>query len=158
MLFRSGSLGQGLSFATGLATCGKEDGYDVYVLLGDGELQEGQIWEAVIATPRFKLNNLFVIVDCNDLQLEGKTLSTGNADKMAKIWKEFGWNTKVIEDGHDIKELIDCFKNKVDNGCPNVFFAKTIKGHGIPYMENNSNYHGVNLNDEEINKAINNLK
>ena len=92
------------------------------------------------------------------MQLEGKTLSTGNADKMAKIWKEFGWNTKVIEDGHDIKELIDCFKNKVDNGCPNVFFAKTIKGHGIPYMENNSNYHGVNLNDEEINKAINNLK
>lgn len=152
--YSSGSLGQGLSYAIGLAISGKRENYDVYAVIGDGEMQEGQIWEAIMVAPSFKLDNLIVIVDCNKLQLEGETLFVSETRKMMENWKNFGWNTDIIEDGHDITQILKKLNVKKKANKPTVLFASTIKGHGINYMELNSNYHGVNLTKEEIASAV----
>lgn len=152
--YSPGSLGQGLSFAEGLAINGKEENYKVYTVLGDGELQEGQIWEAMITAPKFQLDNLNVIVDCNGFQLEGRTFFTGDIEKLDEIWKEADWNTVIIENGHDVCELKKKMYDNQNSGRPNVFFANTIKGYGVSFTQNNNEYHGINLDFAKVMQAL----
>ncbi len=157
----TGSLGQGLSVANGMAIASKMDkmGYRVYCLVGDGELEEGQIWEAAMTSSKFNLDNLCVIVDCNELQLIGKTeeIKGLNAENIEQKFKSFGFNTKVI-DGHNIEEIMQAFENAtLTKGKPTAIIAKTVKGKGISFMENNPEWHGKALNDEEYKKAIEEL-
>lgn len=151
--FSAGSLGQGLSFAIGMALCGKKDDYEVYVILGDGELQEGQIWEGAMLAPWLKLGNLNVLIDCNGFQLEGEVPQKSEGINAA--WSSFGWNAVTIQNGHDIHELKSIILKKEKNvQIPNVYFIKTVKGHGISFMENRCEYHGKSLSKEEIYKAL----
>ena len=157
----TGSLGQGLSVANGMAIASKMDkmGYRVYCLVGDGELEEGQIWEAAMTSSKFNLDNLCVIVDCNELQLIGKTEEVKglNAENIEQKFKSFGFNTKVI-DGHNIEEIMQAFEDAtLTKGKPTAIIAKTVKGKGISFMENNPEWHGKALNDEEYKKAIEEL-
>lgn len=152
--FAGGSLGQGLSFAAGQAIHGKKVGFRIFALLGDGELQEGQIWEAAIFAPRYKLDNLFAFVDCNGYQLEGSTLGTANLVDMKRAWEGLGWNVRII-DGHDFGEICSaCVKAE---GKPTLILAKTIKGKGISFMEHNNDFHGRGLTAEEIESAYREL-
>lgn len=155
--YSAGSLGQGLSFATGLAICGKEENYRVYCILGDGELQEGQVWEAALYAPRLHLDNLYVVVDCNGYQLEGETLSTGDTESMRNAWKSIGWDAAIIENGHDIASIERSFLKAEEKRKPHILFAKTVKGHGVSFMENNTDYHGINLSVQEIEQAVSEL-
>ena len=157
----SGSLGQGLSIANGMAIASKMDkmGYRVYCLVGDGELEEGQIWEAAMTSSKYKLDNLCVIVDCNELQLIGKTeeIMGLNAENIEQKFASFGFNTKII-DGHNIEEIMQAFEDaKLVKDKPTVIIAKTIKGKGISFMEIDPSWHGKSLNDEEYKKAIEEL-
>lgn len=154
--YSPGTLGQGLSFALGLALSNRS-AFNVYAVLGDGELQEGQIWEAVIAASKFRVNNLFVLVDCNNMQLEGATYLTGNANEMANVWKGLGWNTFVIDNGNDIDQLLSILRQRLENCNPSVYFIKTKKGNGISFMENNCDYHGTNISAMMIDRAIQEL-
>lgn len=152
--FSGGSLGQGLSFAAGQAIHGKKVGSRTFTLLGDGELQEGQIWEAAIFAPRYKLDNLVAIVDCNGYQLEGSTLGTGKLEEMKQAWEALGWNVHII-DGHNFAEIrIACVKVE---GKPTLILAKTIKGKGISFMEHNNDFHGRGLTANEIESAYREL-
>ena len=157
----TGSLGQGLSIANGMALASKmnKDGYRVYCLVGDGELQEGQIWEAMMTSSKYKLDNLCVIVDCNNLQLTGKTSEVKNLnyESIESRFRSFGFNTLVV-DGNNIESLIEAF-NKAEHTkeLPTVIIARTIKGKGVSFMENKADWHGKQLNDEEYAKAIEEL-
>ena len=138
----TGSLGQGLSVANGMALASKLDqkGYRVYCLLGDGELEEGQIWEAAMTSAKYNLDNLCVIVDCNSLQLTGNTneIKDLNADSIEIRFNDFGFNTLKI-DGNNIDSIIDAFsKAEQTKGMPTCIIAKTIKGKGVSFMENKS--------------------
>lgn len=154
----TGSLGQGMSIANGMALASKMDqqGYRVYCILGDGELQEGQIWEAAMTASKYKLDNLCVIVDCNNLQLTGKTedIKNLNSEDIEQKFRCFGFNTDII-DGHNIEAILDAFaKAKMCKDKPTAIIAKTVKGKGVSFMENNYNWHGKAPNDEEYAKAI----
>jgi transketolase len=152
--FAGGSLGQGLSFAAGQAIQGKKVGFRAFALLGDGELQEGQIWEAAIFAPKYKLDNLFVFVDCNGYQLEGIASGTANPVDIKQAWEGFGWNVHII-DGHDFGGIRRaCIKVE---GKPTLILAKTIKGKGISYMEHNNDFHGRGLTAKEIELAYREL-
>jgi transketolase len=156
----AGALGQGLSFAIGIALAGRLDAedYRVYVLLGDGECDAGQVWEAAMSAAHFKVDNLVAIVDKNKLQLDGWTRDVMNLDPFASKWQAFGW--KVIEvDGHSIPELIEAFKEaqKV-KGQPTVIVAHTIKGKGVSFMENNNDFHGKAPNAIEMEIALKELE
>lgn len=157
----TGSLGQGLSVANGMAIASKMDsmGYRVYCLLGDGELQEGQVWEAAMTSSKYKLDNLCVIVDCNNLQLTGKTeeIKSLNAENIAKKFNSFGFNALII-DGHNIEQIMFALnKAEETKGKPTAIIAKTIKGKGVSFMEDNPAWHGKAVNDEEYQKAIEEL-
>jgi len=140
----AGSLGQGLSFAIGVALAGRLNSqeYGVYVLLGDGECDEGQVWEAAMAAAHFKVDNLVAIVDNNGLQIDGWNRDVMNLNPFNKKWQAFGW--QVIEvDGHDLTQLIEAFSQaKMINGQPTVIIAHTVKGKGVSFMENNPDFHG----------------
>lgn len=157
----TGSLGQGLSVANGMALASKmnKDGYRVYCLVGDGELQEGQIWEAMMTSSKYKLDNLCVIVDCNNLQLTGETSEVKNLnyESIESRFRSFGFNTLVV-DGNNIESLIEAF-NKAEHTkeLPTAIIARTIKGKGVSFMENKADWHGKQLNDEEYAKAIEEL-
>ena len=150
--YSSGVLGQGLSYGVGQAVVGKKNNFNVYVLLGDGELQEGQNYEAAIAALRYNLSNLYVIVDCNGYQLSGETYITGDIKRNIDIWKAFGWAVYTI-DGHSEEQIIHVLKKKQEN-TPCIVFAKTIKGYGVSFMENNYEYHSRVMSKGEISKAI----
>ncbi len=156
----AGALGQGLSFAIGVALAGRlnSQSYVVYVLLGDGECDEGQVWEAAMATTHFKLDNLVAIVDNNGLQLAGWNRDVMNLAPFAEKWQAFGWH--VIEvDGHDFTQLIDAFDQaKKVTGQPTVIIAHTIKGKGVSFMENNPYFHGNAPNAEQVKIALKELK
>ncbi len=157
----TGSLGQGLSVSNGMALASKMNsmGYRVYCLLGDGELQEGQIWEAAMTASKYQLDNLCVIVDCNNLQLTGKTeeIKGLNDRDIENKFKSFGFNTVII-DGHNIEQIIFAFgKAEETKGKPTAIIAKTIKGKGISFMEGNPAWHGKTLNDEEYKTAVEEL-
>lgn len=151
--YSPGSLGQGLSFGIGLAITGLEEGYQVFVLLGDGEMQEGQIWEAALVAKRLKLSNLHVIVDCNGYQLEGKNLSFESIYDMQIVWEKLGWHTVVIDNGHNIEIIKNQLDQAEKSDLPKIYFAKTVKGNGLSFAYNNNDYHGVNLTQAEIEQA-----
>ena len=158
----TGSLGQGLSVANGMAIGSKMSslGNRVYCIIGDGELQEGQIWEAMMTSSRYNLDNLCVIVDCNKLQLTGETnkIKELNYDSIENKFNAFGFNTIVI-DGNSIESILSAFSiAESTKGCPSVIIAKTVKGKGISFMENNVDWHGKTMSEEEYNNAIEELK
>ena len=157
----TGSLGQGLSVANGMALNSKMDsmGYRVYCILGDGELDEGQIWEAAMTSSKYNLDNLCVIVDSNGLQLTGETdeVKGINSEDVEQKFRSFGFNTITIN-GNDIFSIINAFGvAHMTKGKPTAIIAKTIKGKGISFMENNVAWHGKALNDEEYKLAIEEL-
>lgn len=155
----SGSLGQGLSIAIGMSLAGKLDGkkYRVYCLMGDGELQEGNIWEAAMAAAHYGCDNLCGIVDANGLQIDGKVSSVMNIEPLARKWQAFGWHTIEI-DGHDMKQILAGFDEAASvAGKPSVIIARTIKGKGVSFMENVCNFHGVAPTKEEVVRALKEL-
>lgn len=157
----TGSLGQGLSAACGMAINSKidEKGYRVYCLLGDGELEEGQVWEAAMTASKYKLDNLVAIVDCNNLQLTDTTKDVMdlNSEDISNKFKAFGFNAMII-DGHNVESIIDAFtKAKQIKDKPTAIIAKTIKGKGISFMENKVEWHGKAPSDEEYKLAIDEL-
>ncbi len=155
----TGSLGQGLSSAVGMAIASKMDsaGCRVYCLIGDGEIDEGQIWEAAMTASNKKLDNLCVILDNNGLQLETNIDEILDPTSLHDKFASFGFN--VIEcDGHNITNLIDAFDSaKQKKGMPSVIIAKTIKGKGVSFMENQIEWHGKAPSEEEYNKALEEL-
>ena len=158
----TGSLGQGLSVANGMAISSKLDsrGYRVYCILGDGELQEGQVWEAAMTSEKYQLDNLCVIVDANELQLTDSTMNVKgiNYNDIEQKFRAFGFQTVVI-DGHNIESIIRALTiAEMTKGKPTVIICKTIKGKGVSFMENQINWHGKAPNDEEYEMAVNELK
>lgn len=151
----TGSLGQGISTAVGMALAGKMDGkdYRVYTLLGDGELDEGQVWEAAMSAAKFGLDNLCAIVDVNGLQIDGKTDDVMPLEPLDKKFESFGWRALTV-DGHDFRALEAAFEAARENrGCPVVILAKTVKGKGVSYMENEAGWHGKAPGDELYEKG-----
>ena len=152
----SGSLGQGISCAVGMALAGKMDhkDYRVYTLLGDGEIEEGQVWEASMFAGHRKLDNLVVIVDNNNMQIDGTLDEVCSPDPIDKKFEAFGWNALVI-DGHNYDEIIDAIeKARNCKDMPTVIVCKTIKGKGVSFMENDAGWHGVAPSKEQCEKAL----
>lgn len=155
----SGSLGQGLSVANGMAISAKMDNkdYRVYVILGDGEIEEGQIWEAAMAANKYKLDNLCVIVDNNNLQIDGTIEEVMSSYPIDEKFKSFGFNVLNI-DGNNIEEIINAFESaKKTKDKPTCIIAKTIKGKGVSFMENKAEWHGKAPSEEEYNEAMREL-
>jgi len=152
----TGSLGYGLSIAAGIAIGSKRAGKSnrSYVLMGDGEQQEGSVWEAAMAASHFKLDNLCAIVDDNGLQIDGPTKEIMNVAPLADKYKSFGWN--VIEiDGHNLDEIDLAYsKAKKEKNKPTAIIAKTVKGKGVSFMENLAEWHGKAPSKEQVEKAI----
>ena len=155
----TGSLGQGLSVANGMAIAGKLNNkqYRVYCLLGDGEIEEGQVWEAAMTANKYKLDNLCVIVDNNNLQIDGTIEEVMSSYPIDEKFKSFGFQIINI-DGHNIQEIIDAFDvAKNVKGKPTCIIAKTIKGKGVSFMENKAEWHGKAPTEEQYNLAIEEL-
>jgi len=156
----AGALGQGLSFSIGVALAGRLNSqkYRVHVLLGDGECDEGQIWEAAMAAAHFKVDNLVAIVDNNGQQIDGWNCDVMNLEPFNEKWQAFGW--RVIEvDGHDFTQLIEAFgQAKLVKGQPTVIIAHTTKGKGVSFMENNPDFHGKAPNAAEMEIALKELE
>ena len=152
----SGSLGQGLSIANGFALGYKKQGIDgrAYCLIGDGELQEGQIWEAAMTAAQQNLDNVCAIVDNNHVQLDGTTDEVCNMEPVTDKWRAFNWH--VIEaDGHDLESMYNAFKEAMaTKGKPSVIVAETIKGKGVSFMEGEADWHGLAPNDEQFKQAM----
>ena len=156
----SGSLGQGISAAVGMAIAGKMDNadYRVYTLLGDGEIQEGQVWEASMMAGFRKLDNLVVIVDNNNLQIDGAIDEVCSPYPIDKKFEAFNFNVVEI-DGHDFDQIADAFKQaKECKGKPTAIIMKTIKGKGVSFMENQVSWHGSAPNDEQCKQALEELE
>jgi len=157
----SGSLGQGLSVANGIALGLRLDGNDacVYALLGDGEVQEGQVWEAAMTAAHRRLGKVLAIVDNNGLQIDGFVKDVKGIEPLADKWRAFGWEVRVV-DGHDFGSLIPALetargKSPVD--APTVVIARTVKGKGVSFFENQAKYHGVPPSDDELARALQEL-
>ncbi len=150
----TGSLGQGLSIAQGMALSAKIDKKDfrVFCLIGDGETQEGQIWEAAMSAAKFKLDNFTVITDYNRAQIDGRCDEVMPLEPLADKWKAFGWNVLEV-DGHDREQLKRILPSKAA-GKPTMIIAHTIKGKGVSFMEHAIDWHGTAPNDEQLAKAI----
>lgn len=152
----TGSLGQGLSAAVGMATAGKMDSaaYRVYALMGDGEIEEGQIWEAAMSAAKYKLDNLCGIVDVNGLQIDGRTADVMPSEPLDAKFAAFGWNV-IKADGHDFDSLRAALAAaKAEKGRPSVILAKTVKGKGVSFMENDPGWHGKAPNAEQYEQAM----
>lgn len=155
----TGSLGQGLSVANGMALSSKlnSDGLRVYCLVGDGEIQEGQIWEAAMSSSHYKLDNLCLIVDNNNLQIDGEVDKVKNIYPLDKKFESFGFEVIKI-DGHNISQIIEAFEMaKKIKGKPTVIIANTIKGKGVSFMENQASWHGKAPNEEQYKLALKEL-
>jgi len=152
----TGSLGQGISAAVGMALAGKLDNknYRVYAILGDGELQEGQVWEACMAAAHYKLDNLTAFLDHNGLQIDGKIAEVMSPEPVEEKFKAFGWRVININ-GHDYVQIIEALEEaKKTKGMPTVIVAETIKGKGVSFMENVAGWHGSAPNKEQRDQAI----
>ena len=152
----TGSLGQGISAAVGMALAGKTDkkDYRVYALLGDGELEEGQVWEAAMCAAHYKLDNLTIFIDFNGLQIDGDITKVMNPSPIDKKFEAFGWNVLVI-DGHNYDEILEAIeKAKNHKGQPTAIVCKTVKGKGVSFMENEASWHGTAPSKEQCEKAI----
>ncbi len=155
----TGSLGQGISAAVGMALSYKAKGLDyrVYTLVGDGESQEGQVWEAAMAAAHYKLDNLCAIVDLNGLQIDGDIIKVMNPLPIDKKFEAFGWNVLYV-DGHDVDAIMECYAQaRAYKGKPTVIVATTVKGKGVSFMENDAGWHGVAPNKEQLAKALEEL-
>ena len=151
----TGSLGQGLACAGGMALAGKIDNkdYRVYALMGDGEIEEGEIWEAAMAAHKYKLDNLCGIVDVNGLQIDGATADVMPSEPLDAKFAAFGWHV-IKADGHDFESLRAAFAEAAaTKGVPSVILAKTTKGKGVSFMENNAGWHGKAPNAEQYEQA-----
>ena len=155
----TGSLGQGLSMACGIAMALKLDKNPAHVFayLGDGELQEGNIWEAFMNAPHRKLNNLTAIIDRNHLQIDGTTEEIKSIDPLDEKLKAFNWNVIKI-DGHNIEEIYEALEKSKKSDVPTAIIAKTTKGKGVSFMENQCGWHGKAPCDEECQRALEELK
>ena len=156
----TGSLGQGLSVANGMAIAAKLDkkDYRVYVMLGDGEVQEGQIWEAAMSSAHYHLNNIVAFLDYNGLQIDGTNAEVMNIHPIDEKFKSFGWNVLYI-DGHDTEEISKAVDQaKLETQRPTIIIAKTIKGKGVSFMENNGSWHGTAPKDEQVEQALAELR
>ena len=152
----TGSLGQGISAAAGMAMAAKLDkkDYRVYSILGDGEIQEGQVWEAAMAAAHYKLDNLTAFVDYNGLQIDGSIQEVMNPEPIADKFAAFGWHVISI-DGHDVEAIKDAIElAKTVKGKPTMVVCKTVKGKGVSFMENNGAWHGSAPNQEQRDQAI----
>ena len=153
----AGSLGHGLPIALGAALSAKLDGkkFRTYCLVGDGECNEGSIWEAALAAPRFKLGNLVVVMDRNKMSLDGFTEEIMPLSPLVDKWRAFNWHTVTI-DGHDISQIVDTFDTlpQVDSDVPTLIIAETTKGKGVSFMENNPVYHHMKLEEEQLKQAL----
>ena len=152
----TGSLGQGISVAAGMALADKLDKLNnkVYCLIGDGECQEGQVWEAAMSAAHYKLDNLVVIIDRNHLQIDGTTEQVMNVEPLAEKWRAFGFEVMEI-DGHDLEQILSAL-DRADTikGKPVFILANTVKGKGVSFMENKVNFHGVAPTKDEAVKAL----
>lgn len=156
----AGSLGIGLSYAIGVALAARLDSktYRTYALLSDGECEEGQTWEAALAAAHFNLDNLTAIVDCNDMQLSGWVRQIMNLEPLVRKWQAFGWHV-INVDGHDFDQILGAFPEAEKmKGKPTVITARTIKGKGVSFMENNVGFHGKAPTQEEAEKALKELE
>jgi len=155
----TGSLGNGLSIGVGMALGARlsKKSYNVYVLIGDGEMDEGEIWEAAMAASKYKLNNLTVICDFNKVQLDGPVDEIMPLDPLPDKWRAFNWNVIQI-DGHNMEEILDALdKAKKSKGKPTIIIAHTIKGKGISFMEGKFQWHGKAPNEKEYKLALKEL-
>ena len=155
----SGSLGQGLSMANGVAMADRLDGRRrrIYCLMGDGEIQEGQVWEAAMTTPHHKLDTVCAIIDANQLQQNGPVKGIQNIEPLADKWRAFGWHTIEIN-GHDIAQVIKAYDDAATvKGQPQAIVARTVKGKGVSFMELNHAWHGVAPKPDELENALKEL-
>lgn len=154
----AGSLGQGLSQAVGMALAGKLDGqaYRVFALIGDGEIQEGQIWEAAMAAAHYQLDNLTVFLDFNNLQIDGTLDQVMSVGDPAAKFRAFGWETETI-DGHDFGQIFAALRRAKLSGHPTLIVAKTVKGKGVSFMENQVGWHGTPPTPEQEAAALKEL-
>ncbi len=151
----TGSLGQGISAAVGMALAGQMDRKDhrIYAVLGDGEVEEGQVWEAAMAAAKYHLDNLCAVVDVNGLQIDGKTADVMPSEPLDKKFEAFNWNVIQV-DGHDIAAVAAAFEAaKKGKGKPTVILARTVKGKGVSFMEGDAGWHGKAPNAEQYEKA-----
>ncbi len=151
----TGSLGQGISAAVGMALAGKLDGrgYRTYALLGDGEIEEGQVWEAFMSAVKYELDSLCAVIDVNGLQIDGRTADVMPSEPLDEKMAAFGWHVIKV-DGHDVEAIAAAFEAaKAVKGKPTVLLAKTVKGKGVSFMENDPGWHGKAPNAEQYEKA-----
>lgn len=154
--FNSGSLGHGLSYANGIAIAAKlkKQPFAVFCLMGDGEIQEGSVWEAAMSAAHYRLDNVCAIIDYNKVQENGLVSEIKGLEPLAEKWKSFGWNTLEI-DGHDFGEIFTAFESfRAASGKPTVIIAHTLKGKGVPFMELKSAWHGKAPNKEQLAEAL----
>ncbi|MBQ3229398.1 MAG: transketolase [Clostridia bacterium] len=146
----TGSLGQGFSAACGMAAVAKRKGYDwrVYTALGDGEIEEGQVWEAAMFANQYKLNNIIAFIDCNGYQIDGAVSDVMDPNPVDEKFRAFGWFAQVI-DGHDFEAIDNAVNAAIESGKPAAIICKTVKGKGVSYMENNYTWHGKAPKDDE---------
>ena len=151
----TGSLGQGISAAVGMALAGKLDGrsYRTYALLGDGEIEEGQVWEAFMSAAKYELDGLCAVIDVNGLQIDGRTADVMPSEPLDEKLAAFGWHVIKV-DGHDVEAIAAAFEAAAQvKGRPTVLLAKTVKGKGVSFMENDPGWHGKAPNAEQYEKA-----
>lgn len=156
----TGSLGQGLSIANGMALAGRLDGktYRVYVLLGDGEIDEGQVWEAAMATAHYELDNVTAILDRNRQQIDGWTQDVMTLEPVADKWLAFGWHVLEI-DGHDMEAILQALAGAQGiKGQPTMIIAHTIKGKGVSFMESNLHFHGNAPDRDEMEQGLGEIR
>ncbi len=152
----TGSLGQGLSQANGLALADRLDEHDtnVYCLLGDGEMQEGQVWEAAMGAAHYRLGSLTAFLDCNELQIDGWIKDIMKVEPLDKKWESFGWHVQRI-DGHDFNAILGAVEEaKKVKETPSMILCKTVKGKGVSFMENLAKWHGTAPNSDELHRAL----
>lgn len=154
----TGSLGLGISAACGMALSAKlaEKKYRVWAICGDGEMEEGQVWEAAMFAAHYGLNNLCAFIDFNGLQIDGEVTSVMNPTPIDEKYKAFGWNVVVI-DGHNFDDIASAVENAKKSTKPTAVVCKTIKGKGVSFMENKASWHGSAPNEEQYNQAIKEL-
>lgn len=152
----TGSLGQGLSMGVGMALSAKLDASNrrIYVLIGDGESQEGQVWEAAASAAKYRLDNLCAITDCNGFQLDGSLAEIMNLEPLADKWRAFGWHALEI-DGHSFSAIFSALEEaSATKGKPTMILARTVKGKGVSFMEHNNEFHGRAPTPDELEKAL----
>lgn len=152
----TGSLGQGVSWAVGMALAGKMDkkSYRVYSLLGDGELEEGMVWEAVMAAAHYKLDNLLIFLDHNGLQIDGPIKQVMSPEPVGDKFRAFGWEVITV-DGHDYRQIMEALNSGREiKGRPTAIIAETTKGKGVSFMENKAEWHGTAPNPDQVQQAL----